>query len=397
MLNVNNFVDVNIQVKKSVGLPGTYDTMVYLAPIPEGTTYTKAFYSVNTYDGDDKNIKLFFENGGQYVIVYNAPLSADNEMTNEAKVMALINDIKSIEGYNYDAHKFVYLCLAYERNSDDLETLVKGASTLKSPNKVRIIATLKYDAINNTELETYFDSEASFKLQDYDDVVVQLTKDNAEIYTYGVLVGAYATQIDLNKTNSIRDYCFYKFSGSSTYTTSNNVNTDDDDIIGMTNEDFVIYKGVVNSVENVANNIINVGGNLTNGVSVHIDFATLCLENDCVQTLWNALVERQYLTQGGLDICTNRIKSLITRYIDNGFIQTNAYYNEENLTTTYNGKTYTIISTGRLLQTGYLVYSIPMANISIADKASRKFTPIFVVIITQDGARMISLDGNVYA
>ena len=213
---------------------------------------------------------------------------------------------------------------------------------------------------------------------------------SGDLIDAALLVGAYFSRIDTGVENAIQDYNFTpEVFGENTF----------EDI---TQEEFELLtqdaeNGYYNVIGKVANRVLNLGGDYCSSerVSISLDFGAACVERDLNYANLELLFGKLPLTQEGQSKLIDAIRSQLVKYVDNGFLETDATYAGETKKISYNGKQYTIIQNGDILPLGYKVFFIPINAISASDRAAKRFPYIYVALQSVHGARVIQVNGSI--
>lgn len=405
---INKIINVDFKIVQQTQIIGSYKTVVYIIPDKfkvnsveqkavicnryEVVNNTLKFYTVESKEITDlsieiqHNIKQYFKNGGVRLLLLTPSAYTEN---------AFVSDLEEARKLSND---FIYIVInnsicdvsdaSKGYTSSNLLSIVKYVEQLRAPYTARILLTKNIKEVSGGT--TTFDYDYINTFKDYSVGVKFCSKTiNSKVVDAALLIGAYFAKINLNNYQTIKDYC---------YTEEIIVDNNNKDITeeGVTSEQYDnLIENNYNFIDKTANYVVNFGGNLANGVSLHTDFGTICVENDiCFATL-DTLLGKQYLNESGLTNIVATINSQLQRYKSNGYLYTNTLYSGENLSIEYNGSSYNVINKGTSLPQGFYIFTIPISQISAEDKLSRKFTPIYVVMETLYGARTVTIQGEV--
>lgn len=392
MISVRNIVKVDLDIVNSEKILGDFETVVYFAPVtlvdknaePVNQLLISDADLVDVYvsgnDAVNVSIKNYFANGGQRILVvsptthtlaaFRNDLKTARELAKDFIYVAISNQIIGASGYTLEV----------------LEEIATMCDESVSPEKVRLLLT--------TNSRTFLKDN---NLIDHLLVAKYSTKvggTNAALLDTALLVGAYFSQVNLDGTNTIKDYA---------YTEEKLINIEGSASEDLTQEEFDdLVKnedndGYYNVIDTVGNKEVNLGGNLATveNISIHTDFGAIAVERDITYSVLERMLGKQYLTEQGISNIKAAINSQLQRYKTNGYLNLGATYSGEDLTISYNNVKYNVIKNGASLPQGFYIFSVPMNNITVADKQARKFTPIYVILETQDGARIVEITGEV--
>lgn len=409
MINIGNVVKVDFKIFKSNSVIGSYKTVVYLVPdtLTINDEEKKAVLctsqdEVLSIEGLSDEIKYntqqFFNNGGVQLILVKASAYT---------LQGFKSDIESARALSND---FIYvtinntICDVVSEESGYTSAVVleiaKWIETLKSPETIRLLLTKNIKSSEDTPTYNYEYIDAFKNLS----VGIKFCSKqlNGKVIDAALLIGTYFTQINLDTSNAIKDYCY-----TSEEILSEKVVSDEEtglsyiETTNIASEDVAqsVYSKLVarnyNFIDTIGNNIINFGGNLSNGVSLSTDFATVCSENDICNAALSNMLNKQYLSEAGLTNLISAITKQLLRYKNNGYIRINSTYSGEDLYINYNNKNYNVIKNGNNLSQGFLVFAVPVSDISVKDRNEKRFPPIYVVIESLAGARTIEISGEV--
>ena len=400
MISTRKIVKVDLDIVASGRTLGDFQTVVYIAPVSlqdkEGNNVSQLLITGTDALGEDtsregaitgsevyiQSIKNYFANGGIKLIVAQ-PGTYDLD--------GFKNVVKNAKKLDSD---FIYVCIANSAiggadnyQISDIQSIANYCDNSLSPNKIRIIITTG----SKTFLEDY-DLTDTYTIVKYCTKVV-----NDGIIDAGLLIGAYFSQMNLDGTDTIKDY---------DYTAEKLIipdlegdyaedDLDDADFERMVNN--TDGTGYYNFIGVVGTHRVNFGGNLATNenIALHTDFGAIAIERDITYSTLEKMLGKQYLTEQGISNIKAAINAKLQRYKTNGYLNPGAGYSGEDLVIGYNGVKYNVIKHGETLTQGFYIFSVPMQNLSVDDKAKRRFTPIYVVLETQSGARVVEITGEV--
>ena len=416
MISINNIVNVEFTIKRSAEIAGSYNTALFLVPEAAVTNTgaalcssiddVKAIAKKSSGNFTDEGTKLvsdaaiYFGNGGVKLLVQPASAFALSDFKNDiesAKSFLEANNKK--EGFT-DAFIYAVIDKALidtESSTSStaytlavLQSIVDYIEGLKAPYIIRLCLTTT-DKNFNVNADKKFDLTNKSVIVKYANTTATKTAVNNEV----LATAAYFTQVDLNTVASIKDYCYTPETIFVSDNTGKITELVDGGANNVSNEDYEILKNRYNFIDSVGNKVVNFGGNLTNTTPASIDFANICAENDIVNGVLDIITNKQYLTDSGLTNVVSEINRKLQRYKTNGYLNVGAQYSGEDFKLTYNGRIYDVLNHGATLSQGFYIFTIPVSNISVKDKNDKKFPPIYVIMETQGGARLVEINGEV--
>lgn len=396
MISVRNIVSVDLDIVNSSKTLGGFNTVVYITNASlnkDGDDTIKQllinsvedlenYVSGATSEAVIASARNYFENGGNKLLIvvpsggtltsFKEDIANARKITNDFAYVCISNSLVDNDSYYF---------------SDEFISIAKYCSTSKAPEKLRLLVTTnRKDFIQN------------YGLEDTYTVVKYCTKTvNNTVIDAALLVGAYFSKIDLNGSNTIKDYSYTaeRLIGIAEKDYAENISQEDfEEMINNANNN-----GYYNVIDAIGSKIVNFGGDLASNerISIHTDFGAMAVERDITYSVLETMIGKQYLTEQGMSNIKAAINSQLQRYKTNGYLNTGARYSGEDLVIKYNGRTYDVIKNGTTLTQGYYLYSVPVSDISTTDKVARKFTPLYVILETQSGARVIEITGEVRA
>lgn len=371
MISLNKIVNVNFEVEQNNVGPGSYRKTLLMSS--SASTRYKEYSSLAEVEVDFisttseyKQAKIYFDNGGQILVIGQID-------TGET----LLEAVQAVEAVFTD---FIFVAFVSDFDNsdpkeDDLIELVTNFDSRVAPNK-KIALIYVIDAI----AETSSTDDIASKLKAAD------AKSCVCVYREEVhlVVAAYFSSIDLNDSESIKDFTFTQ---EATGLIDGSPLTDAtyDILVG---KNYVVYS-TIGSLKAFFN------GNTVGGNGIETVWGTIALENDVQSNAFETVADKQYLTDQGLNNVVRSIKDGMQRYVTNGLISPDTTYLGETQKITYNGQEYTTIRKGQTLSLGYLVFTVPMANISVSDRAAKKLPPITVYVNARGSIRKVEINGEV--
>lgn len=376
-VNIKRFVNINIKPHVVNEVSSTRETVVLFTP--DGTLGTVKHFerlSEVTYSEDSdtyKYLKCYFDNGGIKVDVYEG-ISYDD--LDDDILLALPNELICIACVSSDANiqdcydKLSTLAIQMQPWTYDLTNQPAGRiDDVYGINEKIILA-------RNNEV-TY----------DNDGIP---TKDNRKITNFAVkystvvgaemTIAAYLSQIDINKINSVQDYCF---------TEENIVEEDITDAIYGDVQDVNMNVDIY-----LSGAVRNCGGNCKDGYDLTNSYVKIILHQTLTAQLIQLLTQKIKSSDGVSKIYAV-ISQELEKYKNCGYLTTDKIWNDKSLLVSYNGETYTIVNKGDALLNGYIVKILPISSLSSTDKSNHSTPPIYIIIADQYGIRKITINGEI--
>ena len=389
MISIRNIVTVDFDIVTENGVLGDFETTVYFAPITmqdEGGIPTNILLindarQIDTQlSGNDTailSVRNYFANGGVKLIVINP------------SVYTLDGFLKDIEAARRITRDFIYICISNQLTGEhgyttEFSKIAEYCDQTLSPEKLRLLVTT--NSLNYISENNFTNSSM---------IVKYCTKTfNNNLIDAALLIGAYLSKINLDGADTIKDYSYTReVINGITGDAAENVSQEQfEQLTGNADG-----QGYYNFIDKIGNSVVNFGGNLATaeGISIHTDFGSIAIERDISYSVLEKMIGKQYLTEQGISNIKAAINQNLQRYKTNGYLNLEAAYSGEDLVITYNGKKYPVIKNGKVLQQGFYIFSVPVADISVADKQAKKFPPIYVILETQSGARVVEITGEI--
>lgn len=411
MVSINKVINVDFNVTAKRPSTGSYKTVVYLISedITGGST-VKVVGATSSYmyrlcksysevsDALSNNAILcsaanFFNNGGaQLLLVKSTSPSGDTASFKSLfdNLMKALHELRFNDSNFSEDDDFLYVCINTKLEStygeSRMSTVLDAAEASKAPYTYRVILTT--DKLPESWPKYLKDAKYSAGLK------YCTKKVGSDLIDAALLIGAFYSQVNLNGSETIKDYCYT--SEQLTDTVSVSGSTFSEGVEGVSDSDYDdLIQNNANFIDRIGQSVVNFGGNLLNGVSIHTDFGACAAENDVTYAVLNAMMSKQYLTPAGLNKMLSVISASLIRYKSNGYLELGSIYTGDTITRKYNGVQFTIIKKNSSVSQGYLVTAIPIASISEDDRIAKRFTPIYVILQTAAGARVVEITGEV--
>lgn len=371
MISTSKVVNVNFEVEQNNVGPGSYRITLLLSE--NATTRVKEYDSLEKVlvDFADttieyKEAKVYFDNGGQILLIGQID-------TGETLLQAL----QAVELLRND---FIFVAIAPDFDNSDA----------KEPQLIALVQNLDARVAPNKKIALIHVIDGEAETTATTDIASQLKAAGAKscvcVYNNNVhmVVAGYFSSIDLNDSETVIDFTFtQEISGE--FTPASLTDTTYENLVG---KDYVVYT-------TIGNYKAFYNGNTVGGNGIETVWGTIALENDVQAAAFEAVTDKQYLTDAGQNNVVRAVKDAMQRYVANGLISPDTTYLGDTQQITYNSKTYTTIRKGQTLSLGYLVFSIPLANISAADRTARKMPPLTIYVNARGSIREVTINGEV--
>ena len=391
MINLSNFVDVNINYKISSSIVSTRDTAVLIkthvkptsvqpsaknvaktygkgaklisalvttyTDIPEddtteneGTTYRDVNY-VAEGDALYYYYSMFFQNGGQKLMVISVEGNDATALTLD-KLQTIVKELD---------YKYVAITSTIDYiNMNSLADAINGDATINGCYKKKFITHI-------TEAEY---SAQSFNIDD-------ITKVENFAIKYGLpgiemTMAAYLTQINIDSYASVKDYAYtiekvsYTYTSGGVTTTVGKAYSDNDLVVELMENQFNVDGDINGSIRNLGGNDF-AGGEFVNY------YMLILLHQTLTERLVGVLTQKIKYNPQGLSIIGSAIGTELDRYVNCGYISTNDAWTDDSLY--YQGNL--IIAKNTLLPLGYKYVVMPFSTLSETDRQEHKLPKNF--------------------
>lgn len=394
-ISIKNFVGANIEVLSQPVTFTGFRTTVYFASVTVNTPEIGGgnFAIVNSVEDFDNKIQAtsaairqsvveYFKNGGTSLCIvapsvfsldsFKADMRAVTRVVDNYFFVVFSDSVTAKSGAYSSAEIF------------NIANFCSGNGWSETDNKSLNTMRACFTA-NTTDFVTTNSLNTTLSVVKYSTLV-----SSGDLIDAALLVGAYFSQVDTSTENAIQDYNFTPESLG-----QNHFEDIDQTTFALLTQD--ADNGYYNLIGNVANRILNIGGDYCSPdkISISLDFGAACIERDLDYANIELLFGKLPLTQEGQSKLIDAIRSQLVKYIDNGFLETDATYTGETKKISYNGKQYTIIQNGDILPLGYKVFFVPINAISAADRSAKRFPYIYVALQSVHGARVIQVNGSI--
>ena len=411
MINLSNFVDVNINYKITSSITSTRDTAVLIkthtAPTASAqpstknvlttfgkgenavealvTTYTEipvndaktegqvTYKDVNyVAEGDPLYYyySMFFQNGGQKLMV----ISVEGANTSVLTKADLTTIVKALD------YKYVVITSTINYSDmNDLASAINGDTSVNGCYQKKFITHI---------------TEAEYADEHFDITTIKKVENYAIKYGLAgieMTMAAYLTQIDIDDYASVKDYAFtiekvsYSYKDGDVTTVVGEAYSDNDLVTELMEANINVDGELVNAVRVLGGNDFG-GGEFVNY------YMLILLHQTLTERLVGVLTQKLKYNPQGLSIIGSAIGTELDRYVNCGYISTNDAWTDDSLY--YQGNL--IISKNTLLPLGYKYVVMPFSTLSETDRQEHKLPKIFVLISDGYSVRKIEIVGEVF-
>lgn len=417
-VDLRNYVQVNINYHESKPLNRSRDTVVLFtvntddsAPqgrlnthVPSGASEPVDYYTsladylgaIKAWNDDESHskaqivdnktnpvlynfVKCYFANGGVKLrVVGTDSIPAKGKTPTDSEIAAWIEEQMA----DLPAEDIVI-------TSDcDIDVLLEVASSSGTTNTVANPIT------DRNSVETFSGyKEKMFISSTFD---IKETISNPELYPnfvvkYGgkgieMAAAAYLSKMSINDPASISDYC-YTIEDVSMFPGS--VIDDNDDMVAITGKDFNIDTTLVNNTRNVT-------GNTVSGYDMMNYYMRIVLTQTLTDAIVNVLVTKIKFDRSGINRVANAITQELNVYKSNGYLNSEAVWDRDDLYYSYNGEDYLVCARNTPLKMGYKFSILPISALTQEQRDAHAFPPVYVLIADAVSIRTIVINGDAY-
>lgn len=368
-ISQSNYVNVSFSYQATSSVTGSIPMTIMFGDSASLTEGEKTYNSLTELETDYANTTpvykagaLYFNNGGQQLVLYPLTSSTPSDTVNTALL-------------KYP--NVICVCMLDTTNItiEEMATLLSTNASQYAYSKLLIVAT-----DGSTDTTTPADV-ASFNN------TVLLKVPTAD-YTpaCAISIAGVLSTYDTTSANSLLSLQFEQLVGMDSYVdgtlTASAINQ-------LVSDNYSVMVNVADRVTFLD------GARLTNGEPIHSAWGFAVLENNLTTAVFNALLTKLPYSTPSEAVLQNVVNQICNNFVTNGLITTNGIYRGATQSVSYNGQNYTLISENTVLPNGYLVYEIPIANASASDVQNNKIPPIYVFVVINDAIRMVEIIGEV--
>lgn len=365
MIDIRNFVDVNIVDKTMISTVTTRDIMVLFTEesisADSAANHNNIFDSLSSFNavyplpGEGQTdayeitrayLDVFFKNGGLKVkLVYAASNITSTAL--QSAIEALPNEYIVIAGTTSLATTIASVAEAAEWTGIKKKILLRRIAAIPERSVFPNYLVEKYSTVIGAEMT----------------------------------IGAYLTQINMNNVDTVQDYCF----------TSEKLSVDVDDDTTLD----ALQSQKVNVDIELANSIRNIGGNMINGLDLVNEYTLIVLQQTVTDAVLQALL-RKLKGETGLAAIRTAITEELQKYVTNGYLTTDKVWPNQDYSVTVKEKDYVIVEANTPITKGYIIKILPLSSLTNEEKDERKTPRIYIILADMYGFRKVEIAGEVY-
>lgn len=412
-VDLRNYVQVNINYHQAKPLNRTRDTVVLFTlasgngapgdklnshtpdgaedPVDYYVSLADYDYAVDTYNAAQqqaqdkidksllrKHVQCYFANGGIKLKIVGGFISNPSSEDPTGDMAAWI--FSQCEALPYED-----IIITSDQDEDVLEAAARlTGSTSIVPDPVS-------DSSSVTTLTGY--KEKMFIASTLDKT---LTIDSPEkipnfVIKFGpsgieMAAAAYLAQVSISQSRTIADYC-YTIENVSMFDGA--VVDNNSDVVTLANKDFNVDTTLVNNHRNVY-------GNTVSGADMMNYYIRIILTQTLTDRILNVLVSKIKLDRSGINKVANAIAQELNIYKSNGYLDTEAIWNGEDLYYSFNGVDYLVCSRNTPLKMGYKFTILPVGSLTQEQRDAHAFPPVYVLIADSNSIRRIVVNGDAF-
>ena len=397
-IDIRHFVDIDIINKKNVlSVNSTRDTVVLFtldtkfAPTTDAYTEYSSIEEVEAVEDFDpttdkakaiyKYCKVYFDNGGVKLRLINANYGNTGTALTEITYDAILPFVKELP------NEIIVVAVVNATITNNISTVVALAneynnSTIDGFEVYGI--TEKYFLANDIYTATTSSITYGTTTVDIDKVKNLAIKMIDQTNQVGgeMTIAAYLSRVDVYKSNDVKDYAFTQ----EILNTSNfpsNMNSYVKHAIDK-------HKNITIDINGVNRNL---GGDLTTGEDLINKYVLIILHQTLSQRVFEVLTQKLKGNE-----CVTALYSAMSRelnrYLNSGYLSVDKVWTDDDLTIVKNNVTYTLITQGTALVTGYKITILPFASLDPTEIAAHKLPYIYVVLGDSYNIRKATINGE---
>lgn len=375
-INIKNFVDIKITTKPTTSIDSvrertvlfTNDSTVTNSSSPSIFTSLKEVETKYNANYSEKLVykyaKTYFEAGGvELKVILNTNLTAES-------LLPLVNELT-------DEEIIITVATTGGKSAEIVSELANQYNNQK--NVYGVNQKIFLGAVNYTDFLSDSNKYAKANIDNFALKVGDLTNQIGCEMT----IAAYLNKIDFYGINTVQDYAYTK--------EKLNVSGYPENINELVES---VLDNDCNMTVEIANEVRNIGGNLTNGEDLVNKFTLIVLHQTLSQRVLNTLTQKLKGT-AAITALYATISQELNKYVTNGYLTTDKIWSEEDLILKHNGKNYTLITQATALINGYKVTILPLNSLDEDDKNNHRSPLIYVILADGYAIRKVVINGEV--
>lgn len=375
-INIKNFVDIKITTKPTTSIDSvrertvlfTNDSTVTNSSSPSIFTSLKEVETKYNANYSEKLVykyaKTYFEAGGvELKVILNTNLTAES-------LLPLVNELT-------DEEIIITVATTGGKSAEIVSELANQYNNQK--NVYGVNQKIFLGAVNYTDFLSDSNKYAKANIDNFALKVGDLTNQIGCEMT----IAAYLNKIDFYRINTVQDYAYTK--------EKLNVSGYPENINELVES---VLDNDCNMTVEIANEVRNIGGNLTNGEDLVNKFTLIVLHQTLSQRVLNTLTQKLKGT-AAITALYATISQELNKYVTNGYLTTDKIWSEEDLILKHNGKNYTLITQATALINGYKVTILPLNSLDEDDKNNHRSPLIYVILADGYAIRKVVINGEV--
>lgn len=375
MINIENFVDVNIKRHQTSVVTSTRDTVVVFVSFTPHNEEVYTYSSLDEVKADQYITQTYFKNAAE-IFFRNGGLKL--KAIHKASDLDYDSDIATLD----DNEIIVLNARAQTVTANLTETQKLAKAQTQKTSLASIHEKLFIAGVNANESITSADNKLSNFILKYCGNVNK---------AYEFTIAAYLTQIDVYKANSVNDYMFT----AETILTS--------DLATQVVDDNELYETCINNNVNVdielAGATRNCGGNCMNSSDIlEADIVNEYVRIILCQTITSRLVNLLATKVKSSDVIQKMyvvITNELNRYRSSGYYSSDKIWSDTDwIVKGDDGIDYTIVEQGTAIANGYLIKILPMSSRTTEARKTHSAPTVYLVIADQYSIRKITVEGE---
>lgn len=327
-----------------------------------------------------KYVKCFFNNGGVKLRIIGG-----FEENTSAGAPALDDQIQAWILAQCVALEAEYIVITSDCSEANLEAVARSSASINViPNGINSANTV--EALTGYKEKMFIAStnNSSLEIESPDQIpnfVIKFGPAGIEM-----ACAAYLTQVNINDSRTIQDYC-YTIEDVSMFTGA--VQDNNDTVVELAGKYFNVDTTLVNNVRNVT-------GDTICGFDLMNYYVRIILTQTLTNRIINTLVTKIKFDRSGINKVVNAITQELNLYKSSGYLSSEFIWTDDDLYYSFNGQDYLVCARNTPLKMGYKFIILPISSLTQEQKDSHVFPPVYVLIADSMSIRQIVINGDAY-